>query len=164
MAEITVANIEGEILDDLQSALAAATVSSVDFFDAVYICASEESVKDKRFTSPKFAAIICDEITEGHAASLRRTGHVMVTLLVAFKGDEGEGTAKGALGLAAGARNAIESTPPSDASAVNTDDQYGEFHEPLEWGEITLVDDKEPWMIAKIPLTINFSIASRTSH
>ncbi len=164
MAEIVANNIEGGIITDLYDALNGATISGVKFFDVVSIRASEESAAGTKLLSPRIAMVICNEITEAHASELKRAGQVSVTIFVAFRGDNEVDTTEGVTRLMAGARNAIEGSPPSDAEAVGIDDSEDGFHTPLEWGDMILNDDRVPWLIATIPLMVNFTTQSPTVH
>jgi len=164
MAEITIANVEWEILEDVQQAIAAATISTVKVFDSATVCVSQNAAEDALYVEQNVCVVLCNEISEAHAVGLERQGSVSISILVAYKGDSNEDRIENILRLIAAVRNAVEETPPANARAVSSEEQFGEFRERLEWGEIELSDDRDPWIIGTIPLVVNFQVSSRTSH
>ena len=164
---ITVANTDWEIIDNLMDALKGVTIEGVRVFSKVTASMSEEQALECHMKGTPVAVVIYGGTDEFVTPEDVRGCYVSATILVMAKKQSGVdevGRAKEAFRLTNAAKNAVEISPPSDASAWGDADNY---HNKLEWGEpdIDLTGDEgQPWIVIRLPLEIGFVLATGTSH
>ena len=67
------------------------------------------------------------------------------------------------LRLINGAKNAVETDAPTDATGVAEEN----FHEEIEWGEPDISPTetaRQPWVGCSLPVAFGFGIATPTAH
>ena len=166
MTEITVANTEWEIIEDLQDALKAATITGQKAFPTVTASTRIPQFEEAQYKNPDpVACVMYNETEENHSPENSRGCAVSVNILVATKVnpkiDESD-RLKEALRLMNAAKNAVEATPPSDAHTWGDGDYY---QRELEWDTPAIdLTESDPWITVTIPLAASYLLSSPTSH
>ena len=166
MAAVTVVNTDWEIIEDIDEALTAATISAVTVFKQVTATTSDPQAKQAQFTGAHPLVILLYETTtEDDCAEDVRSGAVRLTLIVATKADPARDESarlKEILRLKNAAMNAVEGTAPSDASAWAAE---ASTHEAIEWGEPVIdITEAAPWIVCRLPLEIGYVLDTGTQH
>jgi hypothetical protein len=166
---ITVANTDWSIVNAVKSALADATIAGEKAFRTVTIALSQTQAAETQFRrNTPLAAVIYDDTSEADCLEHVKALRVRMTILLAARlhGRTSEATRlKEGLRLVNTAKNAVESGLPADASAWG----HGNYYQPqIEWGtpDIERPTDQEraPWVVATLGLTVGATIENATSH
>lgn len=166
MAEITVTNTDGRILEDITDALATARISGEAVFNAVDATAGDAQMHQMKLagTGPK-AMVRYTRTHETEAVEGRR--HCVMAVDVSIAARPAGATTTAAriteiLRLVNAAKNAVENTPPADAGYGGEPNQW---HPRLQWGPPAVeADDHAPWVVARMKLEVSYTLDSPTSH
>jgi len=165
MAEISVGNIEGRILEDLTDALALARVGGEAVFRSVDTTTCEERLHQLQLAGPAPKAMVRYVHTdETDAVEGRRHCIVGVEILIGIKAASASNRAQVAeiLRLVNAAKNAVEDSPPADAAAGG---EPSRWRPRLTWGRPALdVKDHAPWIVGRVNLEVSYTLNSPTSH
>ena len=166
MTELTVANTEWEIIEDVQDALKAATITGRKVFPTVTASTRIPQFEEAQYKNPDpIACVMYIETEENHSPENSRgcaiTMNILVAVKVAPKLDESD-RLKEALRLKNAAMNAVEASPPSDAHTWGDGDYY---KRKLEWDTPAIeLGEADPWITVTIPLAASYLLSSPTSH
>lgn len=167
MGEVTIANIDWEIIDDIDDALTNATLSGVAVFNQVTVSSDLEEARSRDFKASSLAIIVYRKteqfwLPEEVAGEQKHGCVVSADILVAGKSNTVSGRLQEAMRLKNIAINAVEGSAPTNAEGFGDENVY---HKNIEWGEPTLdVPEKQPWAVAIQPVEIAFVLADKTSH
>lgn len=163
MTDITVTTTELDIVEDVQDALEAAQISSVDVFAATAVILSDKQAKGREFTDSPIAIVRYENTVEHHLPDERKGGIAKLVLMLAAMVDPGVDAITEALRLKNAAVNAIHATPPADAEGFG--DMDGTIYRRLQFGEHEIDSTSNPpWVICNQPLAVAFIIAGETQH
>ena len=165
---ITVANTEWEIIDDVADALKEVTIAGDVVFPRVVLTTDLEQARETQFSGDTpFVVIRYLGTTEYECIEGERGGQVQLELLIGAKKDRGVDEAvavKEALRLTNAAKNAIHLNEPADAVADYMGSEF-EFHNKIEWGQPTIdTTEHQPWATCLLPVALSFHLDSSTSH
>lgn len=175
MTAITVANIEYEIIADIKTALTDATAKGKRVWKTVVVSLSEQEALETRLSqNTPVAAIVYETTEEALCVENVPNLEVPITLLLATKvrgsGDDTSKLKEG-LRLMNAAKNVIESdlpastNEPTHASAGGDENHY---HAQIAWGNPSISkpsdDERPPWVVVRLPVTIGAVIETTTSH
>ena len=162
MSELTVANTDWEVVDDVKEALEKAAVSGVAVFERVSVTASEQQAEEVEYAESPIAIVRYADTAQLWLADGEYGCFVSLVIHVAAKkATEGERIEEG-LRLKNAVVNAIETDPPANASGWGGEGQY---HKNIEWGTPAIdAREREPWVRVNIPVEVGFKLASATSH
>ena len=162
MTEITVANTDAAIIDDLKEALANATISGIEVFARVEIICSPKQASQKFYTDGPLALVHYERTEEYVITDLKRGEVVGAILTLAAKANSESARLTEATRLKNAAMNAVDLSPPDDAEAFGVD---GDLHRMIEWGEPSIdTSSKPPWVVCTLPLKIAYTIENKNSH
>ncbi len=168
MTAITIANTDYEIIEDVQDALIAATVSAVALFDSVTMAMTRQQVDETRFkgAGPN-CSILYNTTVEDSPSPEEQVGlFVRVTLILARKesisGADQKVRVENLLKIVNGTKNAVHAGTLTDAAGW-ADGDY--VHRKIEWGDPTLTVAAEgQWSAAEMSLEVSYVITDSVSH
>ncbi|MCE5325319.1 MAG: hypothetical protein LLG01_02780 [Planctomycetaceae bacterium] len=166
MSAITVSNVDWSIIAAVKAALAAAQVDAQAVFKAVTVTASRQQAQECQFVGPA-PRVVVRYVTTAERTSPQdvRGCYVALELIVSAQvspaADESQRVQE-ILRLANAAKNAVECSPPQQASAWG-DSAY--YHDAVRWGDVDLdVQAESPWIVCHLPVTIGFALETGTQH
>lgn len=170
MGAITITNTDWTIINAVDTAIAAATLSGVAIFKSVTIATSEAQAEEAQARGDTPRVIILIEPTEeSRGVYPERYCKVSLVLYVAAKNTSGvdESTRIQELyRLANGLKNAVEDSLPGAAHGYG--DPEGEYQaKGATWGDLDIAPSetgKQPWIAFKLPVSFGYVIALPTSH
>lgn len=167
MAEITVANTEWTIIDDVLAALGEARMDGAAVFAAVATTTSQAQAAECQLTGSHPKAIVrFDGATDREAPDGMRHCAVTLELFIAANisargADEARRLAE-ILRLVNAAKNAVEAAAPADACYCG---DGARWRNRLQWGEAVLdTVEQAPWALARLPLDVSYTLDDSTSH
>ena len=166
MAEITVANQDWTIINDVKAALASATIAGQNAFQAVTVTTAPVQARQCQFTTHP-AAIVRYAATREFSSPGDVIGCVVdLELILATKtsspaADE-SGRVQEALRLVNAVKNAIHATRPAAACDWAGGDTFGAAVE-FARAEIDITE-RQRWCVIRLPASFTFVLASPTSH
>jgi len=164
MTAVSANNMAQSIQAGVRDALASATVDSEAVFDRVVVTTSLADARDVLLSDRSVAIILFDNLHQQDDTDLKIACLLQLRLILACKASSDSERVDHALLLACIAKNVIEVDPPAGAMAISG--QSGrDFHTPLKWGDVKLnINDRDPWGVCELPLTIAFQVESRSAH
>ncbi len=166
MTDINVANKDWAIIGAVVTALEAAQNDSEAVFQDVTVTTSTGQAAECQLIGPTPKAIVRYVATvENVSPEDVRGCRVALEVLICTKitgGVDESSRAEEILRLTNAARNAIEASPPADASAWAGS---GYRHDAIRWGEAE-IDTTEtlPWVICRLPIEIGFVLEAGIAH
>jgi hypothetical protein len=164
MSEITISNTDWSIIQDLRSALAAATFLGQPLFEHVAVTTCPRQARQAQLAGSGPRAVVRYTGTHEAPPGEGVVGcTVAVELLLAVKAGSDESVRlEQALRLVNAARNAIEASPPA-ASKYWGDRTH--WLARLAWSP-ALIDTAErpPWALASLPLAVAYTLSGPTGH
>ena len=162
MSEITVANTDAAIIDDLKAALSDAAIGGVEVFARVEVVCSTGQASQKFYTDGPLALVQYEQTEEYVITDLKRGEVVGAVLTLAAKANSESARLTEATRLKNAAMNAVDLSPPDDAEAFGADD---DLHRMIEWSEPAIdTSSKPPWVVCTLPLKIAYTIENKNSH
>ncbi len=167
MTAITIANKDWDIIDEISTALAGATVDGATVFKQVTVAVGAEEAKETQFRGDHPIAIVryVDSVEDESPEGLRGCAVTVELILAAKVGPRGADQAdriREALRLASAAKNAIEASPPADAHYWGDGNRW---RDKLKWGSPHIdTGEAAPWVVVALPLTVSYTLADGTSH
>lgn len=162
MSDITIANTEDSIVDDVVAALETAAVGSTLVFASVQTAIDADYARQKYFTATPLAVVIYTGTDEYEIPDLKRGNVCNLDLLLAVKADTEAGRRTAISRLIGIAKNAISNTPPDDAKAFGVDE---ELYRRVDWEAPEIEsEDNNPWGEVVLSLRIAFVLDDETSH
>jgi hypothetical protein len=167
MTDITVANADWEIVEDLATALAVARIDGDAVFSAVAVTTSAQQAKEAQFRGSGARAVL-RYVGTGEAESPEgvRACTVSVELILAAKvtsatADEAD-RLREILRLVNAAKNAIEAAVPATACYWQ---QGGTWRDRLQWSSPSIdTAEMPPWVVGVVPLTVSYTLEGPTAH
>jgi len=167
---IVIANTDWTIINAVDTAITAATVSGDALFDSVTLATSEAQAKEAQMKGDTPRVIMLLGPTEEFRGVYPdRYCKVSIDLFVAGKKVSGVDEAtrlQEIYRLANGVKNAVEAGSP--AAAHGYGDTEGEYHpKGALWGELDPApteEEKQPWIAFRLPVSFGYTIASAVSH
>jgi hypothetical protein len=175
MTALTVTNVEYSIAAAMKTAFEDATIDGKRVWETVRIALSEADVSDKylRQESP-VAAIVFDNTTETLTVGNVPAIEAQYTLIFAARlyGDSDDGDRlKEGMRLVNAAKNVIESDLPASPTVQNYVTVWGDenhYQSAFNWGNPEISrpteEEREPWVVAKLPITVGAVLTSTTTH
>ncbi len=166
MTDINVANKDWAIIGAVVTALETAQISGEAVFQDVTVATSSGQAAECQLIGPTPKAIVRYVSTvENVSPEDVRGCRVALELLICTKitgGVDESGRAEEILRLTNAARNAVEASPPTDASAWAGS---GYQHDAIRWGEAEIdTTESMPWAICRLPVEIGFVLEAGIAH
>jgi len=166
MTEITVANRDWGIIAALKSALAGATIAGSRVFAAVSVTTSPRQADQCQFKASPIAVLRYLTTAEQESPDEHYACAVHLELTVAAKvnapGTDESSRLQEILRLLGAARNAINASKPAESCAWGDADFYVRRVE-FDKAQVDAAESL-PWAVARLPLTVGYTIDNDTSH
>ncbi|MBL7133137.1 MAG: hypothetical protein ISS78_03480 [Phycisphaerae bacterium] len=166
MTDISVANKDWAIIGAVVTALETAEINGEAVFQDVTVTTSSGQAAECQLIGPTPKAIVRYVATvENVSPEDVRGCRVVLELLICTKitgGVDESSRAEEILRLTNAARNAVEASPPADASAwAGT----GYHHDAVRWGQAEInATESLPWAICRVPVEIGFVLEAGIAH
>jgi len=170
MGNITITNTDWTIINAVDTAITAATISGDALFESVTIATSQAQAEEAQIKGDVPRVIILIEPTEeSRGVYPERYCKVALVLYVAAKKTSGVDEAtriQELYRLANGIKNAVEAGLSGAAHGYG--DPEGEYQaKGATWGDLDITPSetgKQPWIAFKLPVSFGYVITEPTAH